>query len=365
MSVKNKRSLLIACCLLLVGGLIYFLSWHDAFLYHQDIAEVTQVTPLSSHKTQDEFKNSDQTHRQEVHLRLLNGKHADKKVTVKNTWSNSGAFDQNFSAGQQVFVDLQKSAHGLTGQISGFKRDTYLLLLCWLVIALLFLTMKFAGLKALFSVIINFCVFIFFVNLDVSLNLNNFFWLFVLSALIFTALSLAIVIGWNKQCVVTFASITAGTALALGIGVLVLKATSSSLHYESLDFATQAPKQLFLSATVIGLLGAVMDAATDIVSTIFELKRAQPQLSVKQLSLSGLSVGRAILGPLVNVLLLIFFAETVPLAVLFFRTGNSIAYTFDWTMTLGVVQSLISGIGIALVIPAASVLAAWSLKKEG
>ena len=46
---------------------------------------------------------------------------------------------------------------------------------------------------------------------------------------------------------------------------------------------------------------------------------------------------------------------------LFFRTGNSIAYTFEWTMSLGIIQSLISGIGITLVIPSASLLSSLVL----
>ena len=46
------------------------------------------------------------------------------------------------------------------------------------------------------------------------------------------------------------------------------------------------------------------------------------------------------MGPLINVLLLIFFAETFAMSVLYFKTGNSIAYTFEWTMALGVRSSV-------------------------
>ena len=99
-----------------------------------------------------------------------------------------------------------------------------------------------------------------------------------------------------------------------------------------------------------------MDASTDIVSTLFELKRTQPEISAKQLFKSGQGVGHAIMGPLINVLLMIFFAETFAIAVLYFRTGNTYGYTFAWAMGLGVAQALISGIGITLVIPTASFL---------
>ncbi len=104
-----------------------------------------------------------------------------------------------------------------------------------------------------------------------------------------------------------------------------------------------------------------MDAATDIVSTLFEMKRSQPELTKQQLFKSGQVIGRSVMGPLINVLLLIFFAETFAMSVLYFKTGNSIAYTFEWTMALGVVQALISGIGIVLTVPLASFLSAQFL----
>lgn len=362
MFAKNNKNIVILLFLLVCGFALYILTSHNAFLYRQDIGKVIKIKQGSVEKTTDEFKNKDQTHSQLITIALQNGKYRGQEISLNNKWSDSGAFDQKFRLGQQIFLDLRKKGDKLTGEISGYKRDTYLVLLAWLVMALLFMTMKFSGLRTLLSVAINFVVFLFFVNLDVQLNLTNFFWLFALSAVLFTALSLILVIGFNEQCLVTFLAIFTGTALALCSGILVLNHGGSDLHYEALDFATQAPKQLFLSATVIGLLGAVMDAATDIVSTVFELRREDPAITHHQLFKSGMEVGRSILGPLINVLLLIFFAETFAMGTLFFRTGNSIGYTFEWTMSLGIVQSLISGIGIVLVIPAASAFSALILK---
>ena len=88
------------------------------------------------------------------------------------------------------------------------------------------------------------------------------------------------------------------------------------------------------------------------------MKRTDEKISERQLFKSGMAVGRSIMGPLINVLLMIFFAETFTMAILYFKTGNSIAYTFEWTMALGIVQTLVSGIGVTLVIPCASFLSA-------
>ena len=361
----TKRKIFILVLALLSGLALFVFTRHDAFMYQQPVGKVEQARLLSTRTTKDTFNNRDRQTRKELTLRILNGKYKGKTVKLINTYSASGGLDQKFGPNQQVFLTLTKKNGQLQGQIQNYKRDTYLLMLVWLTVVLLLLTLQFQGLWVLFSVALNFVLFLIFIQLDVQLNLTYFFWLFALSALLFTGLSLLLVIGWNKQCGVIFTAVTVGTVLGLAVGYLCLMATGSrGVHYEALDFATQSPEQLFFSATVIGLLGAVMDAATDIVSTVFELKRTEPQIGRQKLFKSGQQVGKAIMGPLINVLLMIFFADTIVMAVLFLRTGNSIAYTFEWTMALGVVQSLISGIGIVLVIPTASALSALVLGRD-
>lgn len=359
----TKKTWITWLILILIGIGIYIFTQNNAQLYQQPIGQITQVINKKTHQTKDDYGNIDYQTRQKIALKILNGKYQAKKVWVVNTYSKSGALDQQYRVGQKVFLDIhQLDNHKLSISISDYKRDTPLLLLCWLVLVVLYLMMKLQGLKTLLSVCLNVILFLIFIQLDVYLNLTNFFWLFALSAVLFTLLSLALVIGLNQQCLVTFLAVVLSTSLALGLSLGLIALTGEKgVHYEALDFVTQAPKQLFLSATVIGLLGAVMDAATDIVSTLFELKQTNPKISARQLFISGKQVGQAVMGPLINVLLLIFFAETFTMAVLYFKTGNTFAYTFEWTMSLGIIEALISAIGVVLVVPSASLLSAWFL----
>ena len=361
-----KKSWVIEIVVILLSGLsLYWVTSHDAWLYHQDLGKIISVKTGPKQVVKDEYNNQDYQVKQRLKIRLLNGSKRGQEMVVTNTYSGSKAFDQRLKLGQEIFVDFHHEGGKLTASFSHSKRDTILVMLAWLVIVLLHITMRFQGIRALASVVANFVIFLIFVKLDIALNLTYFFWLFALSALIFTALSLVMIMGFSKQCLVTFSSIVLGTSLGLGLGYFALWLTNNQgVHYEALDMATQSPEQLFFAATLIGLLGTVMDAATDIVATLFELKESKPELSRSQLFLSGRQVGRAIMGPLINVLFLIFFAETFAMAVLYLRTGNTFAYTFEWTMSLGVVQSLISGIGISLVVPTASLLSAYVLGEE-
>ncbi|WP_281165867.1 YibE/F family protein [Liquorilactobacillus sicerae] len=360
------KKFLFPICLFIGGGLlIFFLARNDAFLYQQPIVRIIKVENSQPQKTTDEYGNHDQQVNQKLTGKTLNGKYRGQIFHFKNTFTKSHGEDQQFTAGQDVFVNYyrQHKKSKPTVTIINYKRDVYLFLLVWLLLAALFLVMKLTGIKAIISVAINFVLFLILVQLDITWNITNFFWIFAAGAVLFTAISLLIVIGFNQQSLVTFIAVSSATALALGLSYLVTQLThDSGMHYEALDFATQQPKQLFLASTLIGLLGTVMDASTDIVSTLFELKQSQPKIAFKQLFLSGRQVGRSIMGPLINVLLLIFFTETFALATLYFRTGNSIGYTFEWTMSLGFVQAIISGIGITLTIPMASLLAAWRLE---
>ena len=102
---------------------------------------------------------------------------------------------------------------------------------------------------------------------------------------------------------------------------------------------------------------------TDIVSSLYELIQHKPEITVKELLASGRTMGQEIMGPLINVLVLIFISEALPETILYFRDNNTIATTFNFTMSLGATQSAVSAIGIVLTIVFASLCSLLFLKK--
>ncbi|MFC6169418.1 YibE/F family protein [Loigolactobacillus jiayinensis] len=341
--------------LILVGGLLVLGTRYAAPLYRQSIMQVTASRVTEATKTSDEFKNSDKQYTQYLTGRLLNGQRRGHTVHVKNTYSASGAMDEKYSVGEQVFIS-HTSKNIL---IKGLKRDTVMLALLWLAVVLLVVMLHRAGLMALLSVALNLVIFFLAIEIDLARRSDGFLWLFGGLALIFAALTLWLILGPTKQMLITFAATVTGTALSIGLSALVLALTHhNGIYYETMAYVTQvAPQPLFLAATLLGSLGAVMDESTDIVATLFELRDDKPTISALELFQAGRQVGTAIMGPLINVLLLIFIAETMPIALLLLKNGNSWGYTFSMTMSLGMAQSLISGIGIVLAIPVVSFLA--------
>lgn len=351
---------------LLLGGLIVWGTQHDAALYHDPIMQVTQVTTGQPSKETDDFHNTDTQTKQTLHGKILNGRYRGQHLTVTNTYSLSGAMDQRYRVGSQLFVVVHdhQGAH-LTATAKDLKRDTPLLFMIWLVVGLLLLIMQFSGFMAFLSVAANGVLFLMAILLNGSTQGAQVLWIFGSLAVVFAALTLWLVLGANRQMLITLATTLGGTAIAIVVALLVFHFTHErGMFYESMQYVTQLPRPLFLAETLLGSLGAVMDESTDIISSLFALKRERPELSANQVFKSGRQIGSTIMGPLINVLFFIFVADTFPMAMLYLKNGNSWGYTFSMNMSMGVVQSLISGIGIVLAVPLASFLASRFMEKK-
>ena len=57
-------------------------------------------------------------------------------------------------------------------------------------------------------------------------------------------------------------------------------------------------------------------------------------------------------------------AEALPMAILYLRDNNTLKYTFEFALSLGIIQSLISAIGIVLTVVFATLCSTVFLKEK-
>lgn len=72
---------------------------------------------------------------------------------------------------------------------------------------------------------------------------------------------------------------------------------------------------LMFAAILIASLGAIMDMAMSIISAIFEVHTANPELGRRQLFNSGMNVGRDVIGTMSNTLILAFVGSSLTLLI--------------------------------------------------
>ena len=366
MKFKNNKKIYLYGFLIFIGIFLLVFTEHDAFMYHEPIVRIERIDNGKKQTQQDQFQNKDYTVKQNIRGIVLNGKNRGKTVRLKNTYSESGAMDCRYTEHSQIFVSsFSRRDHHLTATIVGYKRDIVVILMAWLVVSIMIVLFNDIVVKTLFSLLINTCIFFGSIFIYLKWQDLNVFAVFSVVSILFAVLTLRIVLGWNQQMLVTLLSTLLGMSLTIGLSYLVFKFNKQwGIEYEALSYVTVPLQPLFLSETLIGALGAVMDDSTDIVSMLFALKQERPDVDRKTLFKSGINIGQSIMGPLINVLFLIFIASVLPLAIMFVKNGNTLGYTYTMTMSLGVIQSLISGIGIVVSIPIASWLTSLMIVKR-
>lgn len=124
-------------------------------------------------------------------------------------------------------------------------------------------------------------------------------------------------------------------------------------------------RALLVAGIVIGALGVLDDVTVTQVSTLVELRRADPGRSRRELYRSAVRVGRDHIASVVNTLVLAYAGAALPLLLVFLQgdrpwvralTGELIA--------VEIVRTLVGSIGLVLAVPITTALAAVALADE-
>jgi uncharacterized membrane protein len=160
----------------------------------------------------------------------------------------------------------------------------------------------------------------------------------------------------------TFASLTL-------IGVLAtvfteLAELSGLASEEALRLFAFAPgldfRGLMLAAVIIGALGVLDDVTVTQSASVWELRRASPDMTGRQLYTAGLRIGREHIAATVNTLVLAYTAAALPTLLLISQSGLSLGEVLtSEEVAVEIVQTLVGSIGLVAAVPLTTALAAW------
>ncbi|MCO6543798.1 MAG: YibE/F family protein [Lactobacillus sp.] len=340
--------------------IIIFVQWSYR---NQNIAVVQQVQTVQKRTITSEYQNQDTQITQRLKLKLVKGPLKQQQVQLSNTYYQSQADSNQYHRYDYVILSPGRHVQHLT--LLNPKRDNIVWLLLAIVILSLLGLLKNHGARALLSAVVNCSLFAGLLLLATHWQNQHILFLTIILTILATLLTLGIIFGYSRQTIIASSATILSTFLALGVSVLVLVGThSQGIHYETLAYGIQPFQVIFLAETLLGVLGACMDETTDITASVYQLLQEQPTITQQQLFTSGLTVGREIIGPLINILFYLFLAELIPLVVLYLRNGNTLNFALSRTMTLEYTQTVISALGIVLAVPITAFLAAKLLRGE-
>lgn len=122
---------------------------------------------------------------------------------------------------------------------------------------------------------------------------------------------------------------------------------------------------LLFSGILIASLGAVMDVAMSISTTIEEIKYHNPNISRKDLFKSGIKIGGDMMGTMSNTLILAFTGGSLSTLVVFYAYDMPFLQMFNsYDMGIEIIQGIAGSLGVILTVPFVSIIAAILMTKK-
>jgi uncharacterized membrane protein len=339
---------LIAICF--VSSMVFV--YHNHSFYERPIAMVMETNLVETEDIVDIHNNKDMLFTQTLLAELKNGEHKGQLIQLTNEYSSSKAFDQEYKPGNEVFVSIDDDREALTGSITDVKRDKYLMIVSWVFIfTLLFVGQK-QGLLSIISLAVNALLLSYALDVYIHTSGISLLWICSVAVILFTVISLLLVNGFNEKTYAAIAATLLGTFISLLITYVVMQLTGESgLRYEEMQFLTRPYKAVFLAGLFIGSLGAVMDVAITMSSSIFGLYEKNNHISVNALKASGMEIGKDIMGTMTNILFFAYISGSIPMLILYLKNASPLSFTLSMNLSLELARALAGGIGIVITIP--------------
>lgn len=175
--------------------------------------------------------------------------------------------------------------------------------------------------------------------------------------------------GLNKKALVAFLG-TMGSAIAACVMAILFgkffKVHGAVIPYAEtllhLGFSNLDLTKIFLAGIFLAASGAMMDVAMDISVSVAELVAKKPDISRKEAIVSGMNVGRAVVGTMTTTLLLAYSGSFTALMMVFMAQGTPAVNILNLTyIAAEILHTLVGSFGVVLVAPLTAVLAGWFL----
>ncbi|MCG5103750.1 YibE/F family protein [Oceanobacillus alkalisoli] len=357
MNLKNityKQIVFYMSLAVLVIGSLLFVNNNHSF-YDRPIAKVLEADLEEATDVVDAYGNEDRLFTQSIEAEIKNGAEKNHSIHLINEYSSSGAFDQAYKEGDELFVWIDEEAgkdEELTGTIQDVKRDKHILPIVWIFIFILLLIGKRQGFFSIISLLLNAAILSYALDIYVENSDIGLLIICGVTVVLFTITSLLLINGFNEKTYAAIIATLLGTFISFFITYAVLWMTGENgLRYEAIDFLSRPFKPVFLAGLLIGSLGAVMDVAITMSSSVFEMYENNHAIDNKTLKQSGLHIGRDIMGTMTNILFFAYISGSIPMLLLFLKNESLWGFTLSLNLSLELARALAGGIGIVLAIP--------------
>lgn len=344
---------IISIIMFIISIFILVFVYNDDFLYSKQILKITKIETIGEDVSENYLGIKEKYYTKKITGIITNGKNKGTKKEVMYEETYSSVVTDKHKVNDKLILD---------GSDIDLKRDFYLTLMILVFINLIYLVGSYKGLLSILSLILNMSVF--YIGLFLYFKGINLLFLTVIEMIIFSITSLFLASGINKKTISAIISVVISTLVMLILLLIVVKVTNyKGINFNEISFLTVPLDDIIIPELLIGSVGAIMDIAITISSSIAELIEKNNTISTKNLNKSAKEIGKNIMSTMTNVLFFTYLCAELPIFVLAIRNGFSMQNYISSNITLEISRFLVGSIGIVMTIPLSAFISIKLMKR--
>lgn len=320
------------------------------------------------------LQQGDNSVKQIVKVKVLTGKYKGLERNIDNMLTGNPAYDIPLRKGNHVVLHVEKntpnvvSADDIDFFIADLKRDNTLIFITGFFFLFLVIVGRKKGVASLISIAATICL-MFFVLMPLILHGFSPIISAVLVSVLSTIITVYLVGGFNAKStsavVGTMLSLVFAALLSMGV-IYFAKLTGFAGEENMFLYSAHSTlnfKGILAASMIIAALGALMDTSVSIASTINEIYETNKNLTIKQLFISGMNVGRDIIGTMSNTLILVYLGSSLSLVLLSNNIDMQKFFNLNQVAT-EISSALIGSIAILMCVPITAIISAYLIKHQ-
>lgn len=360
---KDKNVIFSLICLVAIIVLLLIPTGFQKAIYTN--AEGVKVKILEVNN--DSIVNSGliQTGEQSATIKVLSGSFKGEIHEGVNLLSGSLETDKIFKAGDYAFALIERTSNDeflFANLVDHYRLHLEVLLIGFFVVLLII----FSGSTGVRTIISFAFTLICILKVFVPMILKGYhpIYLALIIGIVISTVTLVLVGGFTKKAYsAIFGSIAASLitcVLAISFGNLfnihgsILQWSESLIYsgYQNLNLTLIYQAGIYLSCS-----GAILDLAIDISAAVEEVVDKKPDISRKEILLSGLNVGRSVVGSQTTTLLLAYMGSFIGVMMVYMAQGTPLMSILNTKfISSEIVQTFVGCIGLVIVSPLTSLI---------
>lgn len=329
------------------------------------------ISVIKENLEKEQISNRRYSGIQELEVELLTGELKGEKVEVTNYITQK----HNVVAkeGKEIMVCVDRPSEDFYKvNIYNYSRNNYIYIIVIIFFVIMVLIGRGKGFRSMIGLLFTLYSIIFFMIPFIYRGYSPIA-LSIIVSIISTIVTLFLLNGWSKKTIVA----TLATCVGVIISGVIFYFISNFLNIsgfnldeaESLILIAQNTglkiRDILFSGILISSLGAVMDVAMSIASSIYEINELNRELDMKTIFKSGINIGRDMIGTMSNTLILAFAGTSLStmLALYSYNTQFNQLMSSDF-IAIEFAQSISGSIGIILAVPITSFISAYVYKRK-